>query len=462
MPTNLHWMHERFIENILASSRAREFGEAAREWQLARHGHSDTDLQCNLCNTTINIFIVLHNTLNDNRLIIGVDCYDKFVAFLRTGKVESQLLSRSENTKALRSYFKGIVPLSNKKEKTSKAVKTVRGWLDEELEKNSLPDEIAAIVRTMQALGFTPSIEDADRVVAHYKATRKFPLKNFISEWELKKYCEDVPQEVTLDEFVEVNARFQKAKTEALDKAENDRLERIAHEEQIERTHWSETRGTIIADFESLKLLFSRVEEELPFIAQEIAPRMELLQKKTDALPAEYPGFNTHIMIDHRVHFPRSLVSEVRGQIVSHSHDMETWLAAPSEEVVVVPVRSPYILRKEGDHWRRVGRLEFVNKEWPEKAGMFFVRGLGSFPTRWIGEERERFVIAKEIVDSSHRFPVVEINTPSTTIEDAFIGFLSSKPVLPNQPVTEPGTYLCFVMEERERYCRVWIIAKES
>jgi uncharacterized protein YbcI len=453
-------MHQRFIDNILAGSRSRDFSEAVREWKIERYGASPINLNCHLCNTVINNFVVLRNTVNENRLVIGNDCYDKFIAFLRTGKVESQLPTRSEHVKAIRKHLQDIVPVMPRGKRNRTAVRTVIGWLEEQLEVRALPDEIGAIVETMKILGFTPSIEDAEKIVAYYKATRKLSLLNFIEYWELKRYGLNPSQEVTQDEFVEVNKRFEEARATAVERAKQERLEREALKEQEERVQWSEKRSVTITDFDKLKALFARVQSELPLIAKEITPSMEWLQKQVDGLPLEYPGLHAYINLEHVRYLPGQLISEIQASIRERSQKMEKLLGALSEEIVIVPAMPRYALRKENDRWTKIRSVIIENKEWPMNPGLYEVRYLGSSPAGWRGETHEHFVVAKEVPGSPSFFPVIDFSIPSTKHEGTFVGFLNRKVALPSSYVTESGKYLCFLMAEMDTYYRVWTIRK--
>lgn len=454
-----HWMHQRFVENFLASSRSRDFGEAAREWKIERHGTSPTNLHCHLCNTSINFFVVLRNIVNDNRLTIGNDCYDKFIAFLKTGKVESQLPKRSEHVKAIRKHLQDTVPVMPRAKRNRTAVKTVLGWFGKQFEAKALPDDIVAIVETMKILGFAPSIEDADKIVAYYKTTRKFPLSNFIAEWELKRYGFDPLQEVTLDEFGEIQKRFEELEASAIFRARQAERERIAREEEKARSVWPETRMKVLSALGALNALFEKVREELPIPAEEMENEMVWLRKKVDALPAEYPGFNAQISVENYLYFSRQLVAEVERSLEAQRVKLERWLAAPSEELVVVPGISRYALRKENDRWIKIS-VSIYNKEDPPKPGMYEVRYLGSSPAGWRGETSQHFLIAKEVSDAAHLFCEIDITTESTKHEGAFVGWLNRKVAVPNWLITEPGRYLCFVMGEQEKYYRVWTIQK--
>jgi hypothetical protein len=155
-----HWMHQRFVANLINASHSRELGEAAKEWKLYRYGYSEGS-RCHLCNTQIKEEVELHNMVNKNILIIGHDCYDKLVGFFISGRVEHQLPDRKDSIRKLKEYTKKNLPNE-----------TVLGWLYNYLKSGRMPEDIVLIVRTIQVIGFAPSYAEADRLVEWYLKTR--------------------------------------------------------------------------------------------------------------------------------------------------------------------------------------------------------------------------------------------------------------------------------------------------
>ena len=167
-----HWMHQRFVANLINASHGRELNEAGKEWQLYRYGYNEATQRCHLCNTQIKESVELRNIVNQNILVIGHDCYDKLVGFLVSGRVEHQLPDRKDYIRKLREYTKKILPNE-----------TVLGWIYERLSSGNMPEEIALIVRTIKAIGFAPSYAEADRLVEYYRQTRfpQFPRPSFLA-----------------------------------------------------------------------------------------------------------------------------------------------------------------------------------------------------------------------------------------------------------------------------------------
>ena len=132
-----HWMHHRFASNLVNASHGRDLQDAANEWRFSSLHASKEPLNCQLCNTRIITCVTLHNTVNGNYIVLGENCYDKLLAFLRSGRVKSALPSRDAQTQKLRRHWKGL--LRRLKDRT------VVGWFREELQAGRLPDDIAAI-----------------------------------------------------------------------------------------------------------------------------------------------------------------------------------------------------------------------------------------------------------------------------------------------------------------------------
>jgi hypothetical protein len=339
------------------------------------------------------------------------------------------------------------------------AVKTVCGWFEEQLEAKALPDDIAQIVETMKVLGFAPSIEDADKIVAYYKAARKIPLKNLIPEWELRGYgSSDLREEVTLDEFEKVRARVEKARKERLAHFEEERLARLVREEQECRENWEPGRAEVVAALEKVKGISERIKLELPLAAEFIASKFEELEKIVHDLPLQYPN-ERFITLEGRGYASKTVMSSLEERMALFAAKWKKWLDAPSCEVVIFPGYPVYVLRKEGDRWQRV-RAQFFESKLPQVPAVLTVKDLGA-SLGWNKEKLcENFVAAKEVATDPRHFPTVVIATPSRKHEGAFVGFLNGKVALPNWLIIEPGKYLCFVMGETEKYYRVWTIQK--
>ena len=199
-----HWRHTQFVENLLAASHARDLAEAASEWQLERVDVYDKLTECNLCGTHMKRHVVLANTSNDARLIIGEDCYDKLVQYLDVGKVTSALPKREKHTHTLRDYWKGKL--------RELADETVLGWLLAELAEGRLPENIRLIVCTIKRLGFAPTTKDADTVVAFYKSARTFERKLLIPDNDLLWFSgrSRIPNLITIDQAILIRSLIMK------------------------------------------------------------------------------------------------------------------------------------------------------------------------------------------------------------------------------------------------------------
>src|SRR3989344_3422397 len=225
-----HWMHVRFVETLLAASHHRDLAEAAQECEIDRVDTLDHPIHCHLCNTRIHHHVVLTNNVNDNHLFIGGDCYDKLLLLLEEGKVRSALPKRDEQTRSLRDYWKKCL---------KKLDETVLGWFLDELNGKRLPSPIAPIVYTIQRLGFAPTTDDADKVVAYYKATRRFDRRLLVSDHDLSLFRRRhwLPVTITIDDAIRIRELIEKDRQIILS------LQRIKNEHE-----WRERATKVIEE----------------------------------------------------------------------------------------------------------------------------------------------------------------------------------------------------------------------
>ncbi|MBP6858590.1 MAG: hypothetical protein KBC33_02025 [Candidatus Pacebacteria bacterium] len=175
----LHHAHRSFMLNMSRAA-GEPFEQSAIKWRVDRLGYSGEKMNCQVCNTALNNYVVLVNTRNNNRIIIGHNCYDKLMQFIRTGKVQSTLGDRQAYTENLRKSTAEIVN------------RTVIGWFREELDARKITDEsLAQIVSHIEDFGFAPSVEDAQKLVEYYKDHRLVFVEKVVPEartWRLRKF----------------------------------------------------------------------------------------------------------------------------------------------------------------------------------------------------------------------------------------------------------------------------------
>lgn len=175
----IHHTHRIFMLNMSRAA-GEPFEQSAIKWRMDRLGYSGEKMNCQVCNTALNNFVVLVNNQNGNRIIIGHNCYDKLIGFLRSGKVESSLKDRH-------SYVDGL-----KKQTDELVNQTVIGWFRQELDAGKIQDDsLARIVSHIKDFGFAPSVENAQRLVDYYKDRRAVFVEKMVPEarnWRLRRF----------------------------------------------------------------------------------------------------------------------------------------------------------------------------------------------------------------------------------------------------------------------------------
>ncbi|MBI2644912.1 hypothetical protein HYW94_01900 [Candidatus Uhrbacteria bacterium] len=163
-----HWMHERFTKNLLNASHARELKEAVAEWALVRSCSTAIFFHCHFCNTPIKFFGVIENSVTQNEMIIGWDCYEKMHAFLTTHRIAGKLSDRKKFERDIQNHWKKIID-------THGGDETFLGWFRDQLIAGKLPEDISSILRTITRFQCAPTYREADCLVEYYMDTRKLP-----------------------------------------------------------------------------------------------------------------------------------------------------------------------------------------------------------------------------------------------------------------------------------------------
>ena len=108
-----HWAHQRFAQNLVNASHARDLAAAVQEWCFHKLHASSQQHSCQLCNAHIKVCVTLKNNVNGNFLVLGSDCYDKLLQFLSNGRVESALPNREKRASQLRQHWKKLTKQLN-------------------------------------------------------------------------------------------------------------------------------------------------------------------------------------------------------------------------------------------------------------------------------------------------------------------------------------------------------------
>ncbi|MEI7742076.1 MAG: hypothetical protein WCJ29_06320 [bacterium] len=175
-----HPIHAEFIKNITDSSaKGAEFPEAILQWNfLGIHKTEDGEhVDCEVCpHKGLKHFAIIQNRFNGVPLYLGLNCYDKFVAAVATGRVESQLLPYKDYKRAVKKHFK------------EKVDKTFLGWFREARDAGKLPENLTKIMVVVDKLGFPANFADVDLLVAYYRATRLFPRYTLLDPEQLYEF----------------------------------------------------------------------------------------------------------------------------------------------------------------------------------------------------------------------------------------------------------------------------------
>ncbi len=419
-----HWAHQKFAQNLINASRARDLSDASKEWIYHKIYVSKEWQNCQLCNTRIQNCVVLKNEVNGNYAVLGEDCYDKLLQFLKIGRVESALPSRG----SLRSYWDRLL--------SKLGDRTVLGWLREELAAGRLVGEIASVVYTISRLGFAPTISDADMAIHYYKATRKFKRVALIDVLITRdfRHARFLPEEITIDEI--------------------DRVKKIIERDHEVAEHLLEVKQAraevprLMLRLEDSIAKLDKIRNSLEAIAKtgvqqaaSGASRVKQIQQRMSELLKNGKTLEN-----------LKKVAEGAESTVEKQRRICEWEVADPE--VILSVKIPfdrYILVKQKDRWEERDVVEArVDKGVVSKTGLYNAVVLGT--------DASARILLKEELDSSKTIVIVDFNEPSHSRAGTFVGSHHGKIVLPSDPVQTPGKYLVFLTSEEGKYYRAWVI----
>lgn len=423
-----HWMHHRFVKNLVNASHARDLPGAAKEWRFFRLHATAESLECHLCNIRINNCVTLRNTVNGNYLVCGEDCYDKLLAFLRSGRVKSALPSRDAPTRKLRRHWKGL--LRKLKDRT------VVGWLREELQAGRLPDDIAAIVYTISRIGLAPTTADADRVIAHYKATRLFTIVTLLGKYSLRDFYHRglMPTSITINQIERVKAIIDRGRAFA-----NTRYQR--RWEADTRRRFTQELASSISKLTALRDQLQTASQAGVTRAAEAVATVERVISKLTSL--NYTAYDTRSLQE---------VGWKIENIVEKTIDAEQWHQMDPETVLFVNqhFHRPYILVKRDNRWQRLSPITFDTVMNSDETGLYTAVVLDhTTPVK---------VELHEQLDDEKEMPFLDFTVPSKKVPGTFIAMLNGKIVLPSRPIRTPDSYYAFIMNDAGRYYRAWIL----
>jgi hypothetical protein len=497
----MHWMHQRFVQNLIGASKSRELGGAAKEWRLHKINASLEWSNCQLCNTRIKICVVLKNKENGNFVVLGEDCYDKLVQFLSIGQVQSALPARDGHSNELRGHWRQL--LKDLKDRT------VVGWLREEFEAGRITGELVGAIHTILNLGFAPTTEDADKVVGFYKATRRFKLAQlarFQTRYvgrmlEMVTIAETgfrhrnlLPKEVTIDQFEKIEHILERdwevgeklRKIAQKKNAAEMRLKRLERA-MVEMTKCRHVRlmpKTITEDqlerVEHILYRAQRIDDRSKWVERKKAMTHTLLVWELNGIVEKLTKFLQYaeaavaagtsratIAVDciattmaKIAKIPtNSIPNNVLGptvrairKIASQRMRDARWFLQGSEIVLAVKSgREQYILINREGRWQPV---YMTNIKVVSKA----THRTGIFRATVLDNNAGNAVLLQEELDPSQLLYYVDFSTPSKKFSGEFVGFLDGKIVLPSKAIRAQGKHLVFLTNEEGRYYRVWIV----
>lgn len=196
----MHYKHEWFERTLINASAKKTLAEAAPEWVFAHFGAIEKGYDnCQICHARIVKFVAIRNTKNNVYLLIGEDCYDKLLHYLKTQKIETvTLMERRQYIVAIKKYCKKFINAS------------FIAWFKA---RKRISEEIRKSLTVIEALGYAPSLKAAEELVEYYKAHRRFPLYELLTKQEqyvLRRYpCSPrLPKTLTLNILSEVQNRI--------------------------------------------------------------------------------------------------------------------------------------------------------------------------------------------------------------------------------------------------------------
>lgn len=219
---------EWFMRELTNASAEVAFQDAAHKWRLSHFDHANGNghENCQLCHTRIVNVVVIHNPTNDMVLRIGHDCYDKLLQYLATHRVEAVTLpNRQQSIRGIKQYIKRNIDAA------------MLSWLKNQ----PLPDNLQQALRVVDALGYTPSLKDAEELVEYYKLFRLFDLDDLLkaNERELRKtfpHLNHLPKAIALVKLeqlrrcLETGQRIKNRRVEKAREKEEERLRKYAEQ----------------------------------------------------------------------------------------------------------------------------------------------------------------------------------------------------------------------------------------
>jgi len=414
-----HWAHQRFVQNLINASQARDLADAAKEWSFHKLYVSSEQQGCQLCNTHINVCVTLKNNVNGNFLVLGEDCYDKLLAFLRKGRVESVLPSRETQTGELRRYWKKVAdPLHNR---------TVVGWLRTELKSGHIEGDIAEVVYTITRIGFAPTTGDADKVVAFYKATRRFAIDDLIEGPDLWYFRHKrLLPTITIDQIERVQKMLEK------DKA----LRQVIFKRKKAEWKRQSAKARVRDAAQEVQNLLDKVRAAAERGVQKADKAVVALKKAlADISALEEPA--------------RPLKAEKIARTA-----ISTWQWYTTDPETILSVKMPgksYILVNRGNRWNAIWRVErFLAKDVVSMTGLY--------KAHVIQAGRDTLVRLQEQLESSDILAKFDFTEPSRQVQGTFVAKFNGKIVLSSRGITNPGNYLAFILGDEGRYYRAWVI----
>lgn len=423
-----HWTHHRFVQNLVNASRHRDLHEAAKEWRFSSLQASKDPLQCQLCNTRINKCVTLHNTANGNYLVLGENCYDKLLAFLRSGRVKSTLPSRDAQTQKLRRHWKGL--LRRLKDRT------VVGWFRDELQAGRLPDDIAAIAYTITRIGLAPTTEDADTVIAYYKATRRFTIEALLGRNSLNNFPHRglLPTGITINSIERVEAILDRGRL--LNTTRSQRRWEV-----YERDQFKIRFATSISTLTALRNKLQAASQAGTNRAAEAVATVE--QQISELTTTDYAALDMRSL--------REAGWKIEVEARKMAHELEWHVKDPETILVVKQYRRQYVLAKRNNRWQR---LTIANDS------IFWRLPFGAKKYTAVVLEHQAWASIKLIEQAADGETLIVLNftVPSKNVPGTYIAMQNGKVVLPSRPIRTPDAYKAFIMNDAGKYYRAWVL----
>lgn len=418
------------MENLLAASSQPALEVAALEWQLKDvQRRPGVRLHCQLCNTPIDIAVLIESRLNGVVLIIGKDCFAKLVRFLETQRIESPLRrppARQEVRGRLHALERELGDATSSTTARSAALHldTVLGWFQMELDAGQLPPSLAMTIRTITNLGVTATLSSTDELVAYYKANRRFPTSILVRVPARVPLGFQIPSETTIDGALRIRALLERLS--ALADARRDRRERVLRERAVSMHTAAAVRLTELKG--EVGQLAEAVTRELPVLTDRVAKALAKLWPRVASLEREQPSIQHEFVVQDLVRF---------------ADELQQSLASPTVRAFIDPRPLPAIAFVEGANgWRQLTVFRTPDGTQPEQAGCYTARLLP---------------LDELAITGTAELPAGECATVDLTIGEAehllgarvrgYVGKIGEVWTVPvPKPLWRPGTYRCLVI----------------